>query len=145
MKTTLTLLALMIPGLAIAKCPAGQDLVFSCTTELGGSLNICQADQHVALTHVEDGKFVVEVSVANAQFKWKRSGNEYNAFETQTELTFETDKIEYSITIHEIKGDSTSNTADIVYLTRGEKMKFIHCLPAKPKFDHRKIKVPQSR
>jgi hypothetical protein len=145
MKTTLLMVALLTPGLALAKCPIGQDQVFSCPTDLGGSLNICQADQDITLTHIEDGKVFGQVSVPNAQLKWKREANDYNTTDIQSEFTFTSEKVEYSITMHEIKGDASSNVADIVYTTKGEKMKFVNCLPSKPKFDHRKVKAQQSR
>ena len=140
MKHTLILLALFAPGTAMA-CPKGDATVFSCPTDLGGSLNICQGKQAITLKHTESGKVVAEISIPNASFKWSRGdvGND-----TQTEFSFQGQHTYYSFTTHQIQGDPESNAADIVIIGSDDEMKFVNCLPAAPAFDHKKILAPQA-
>lgn len=141
MKHTLILLALFTPGAAMA-CPKGDATVFSCPTDLGGSLNICQGKQAITLKHTENGKVLADISLSNAAFKWSRGlmGDK----DTQTEFSFQGQQSNYSFTTHEITGEKKNNSVDIMVTEVGGKIDFVNCLPAAPAFDYKKILAPQA-
>lgn len=56
--TSLSLLGmlLLLPGMALAACPAGQDTVFACTTAHGKQVQVCDAGRTIGYTFGRPGQ-----------------------------------------------------------------------------------------
>lgn len=139
MKTRTVALLLCLSPSAVLACEPGEKLVFSCPTDKGKHVEICQAPTAINYTYGKPGQPELKLSEKNSAFVWEHGEGVGSG--VGDDLLFKNGATTYTIS-HVSSFDDISDTeAHILVRQPGKEDAFIQCVSGKTKFNSKAIKA----
>lgn len=137
------LLALaLLPAPLLAACPAGDALVFSCTTDTKKEVRVCQGKDAINYRYGKPGQPPeIIVPERNGQFRWEHGEGVSSG--VADDFYFRNGAVEYSISHLAATEDPSDRSAHIAVLQPGKESRFIECEPASIRFNPKVIRATQ--
>jgi len=126
MKASLIAILLALCPIAALACDAGEQPVFSCTTDHGKQVEVCQAPQSIHYAYGLPGKPAeLRLSKTNEEFSWQHFEGVISGIED--DLTFDNGSTRYLITHVADFDDPSKANANIVVMQPETANRYIEC------------------
>lgn len=136
---TLALLLCLSPS-AVLACEPGEKLVFSCPTDKGKHVEVCQAATAIHYTYGKPGQPPkLKLSEKNQTFVWEHGEGVGSG--VGDDLVFKNGATSYTISHVSNFDDPTDTEAHILIRQPGKEDAYIQCASGKAKFNPNAIKA----
>ncbi len=140
MKTRTVALLLCLSPSAVLACEPGEKLVFSCPTDKGKYVEVCQAPTAIHYTYGKRGQPPeLKLSEKNQAFVWEHAEGVGSG--VGDDLLFKNGPTHYTISHVSNFDDITDTEAHILVRQPGKEDAFIQCASGKTKFNPNAIKA----